>query len=139
MVFWVLSAKLAAEMYMYHFCFNMNTELEFSLLLRFRPSLFPSITVGGKFVSLSVWNLGYQTAFLASKSNIAQSDFFPEIFPAPIPFRKKEKQDKDKDEFIPDRYGSLQGLQSMLLFSSSRINFVLFFFFAFTKQTLNSV
>ncbi|KAL8174320.1 UNVERIFIED_CONTAM: GTPase-activating protein and VPS9 domain-containing protein 1 [Gekko kuhli] len=27
---------------------------------------------------------------------------------APIPFRKKEKQDKDKDEFIPDRYGSLQ-------------------------------
>uniref|UniRef100_A0ACB8F0B8 GTPase-activating protein and VPS9 domain-containing protein 1 n=1 Tax=Sphaerodactylus townsendi TaxID=933632 RepID=A0ACB8F0B8_9SAUR len=27
---------------------------------------------------------------------------------APIPFRKKEKQDKDKDEFIPDRYGCLQ-------------------------------
>ncbi|XP_060107745.1 GTPase-activating protein and VPS9 domain-containing protein 1 isoform X2 [Heteronotia binoei] len=27
---------------------------------------------------------------------------------APIPFRKKEKQDKDRDEFIPDRYGSLQ-------------------------------
>ncbi|XP_054853492.1 GTPase-activating protein and VPS9 domain-containing protein 1 isoform X6 [Eublepharis macularius] len=27
---------------------------------------------------------------------------------APIPFRKKEKQDKDKDELIPDRYGTLQ-------------------------------
>ncbi|XP_062815378.1 GTPase-activating protein and VPS9 domain-containing protein 1 isoform X10 [Anolis carolinensis] len=27
---------------------------------------------------------------------------------APIPFRKKEKQDKDRDDFVPDRYGSLQ-------------------------------
>uniref|UniRef100_A0ABM5F6L2 GTPase-activating protein and VPS9 domain-containing protein 1 isoform X7 n=1 Tax=Pogona vitticeps TaxID=103695 RepID=A0ABM5F6L2_9SAUR len=27
---------------------------------------------------------------------------------APIPFRKKEKQDKDKDDFMPDRYASLQ-------------------------------
>ncbi|XP_063172442.1 GTPase-activating protein and VPS9 domain-containing protein 1 isoform X4 [Candoia aspera] len=26
---------------------------------------------------------------------------------APIPFRKKEKQDKDKDDFIPDRFASL--------------------------------
>nr|XP_060613395.1 GTPase-activating protein and VPS9 domain-containing protein 1 isoform X5 [Anolis sagrei ordinatus] len=27
---------------------------------------------------------------------------------APIPFRKKEKQDKDRDDFVPDRFGSLQ-------------------------------
>nr|XP_034969512.1 GTPase-activating protein and VPS9 domain-containing protein 1-like [Zootoca vivipara] len=27
---------------------------------------------------------------------------------APIPFRKKEKQDKDKEDFVPDRYNSLQ-------------------------------
>ncbi|XP_063000605.1 GTPase-activating protein and VPS9 domain-containing protein 1 isoform X2 [Elgaria multicarinata webbii] len=29
---------------------------------------------------------------------------------APIAFRKKEKQDKDKDDFVPDRYGSLQAI-----------------------------
>ncbi|XP_058015577.1 GTPase-activating protein and VPS9 domain-containing protein 1 [Ahaetulla prasina] len=27
---------------------------------------------------------------------------------APIPFRKKEKQDKEKDDFVPDRFPSLQ-------------------------------
>ncbi|XP_010147576.1 PREDICTED: GTPase-activating protein and VPS9 domain-containing protein 1 isoform X1 [Eurypyga helias] len=27
---------------------------------------------------------------------------------APIPFRKKEKQDKDKDDMVPDRYSTLQ-------------------------------
>ncbi|XP_044295787.1 GTPase-activating protein and VPS9 domain-containing protein 1 isoform X9 [Varanus komodoensis] len=27
---------------------------------------------------------------------------------APIPFRKREKQEKDKEDFVPDRYGSLQ-------------------------------
>uniref|UniRef100_A0A670KLR4 GTPase-activating protein and VPS9 domain-containing protein 1 n=1 Tax=Podarcis muralis TaxID=64176 RepID=A0A670KLR4_PODMU len=27
---------------------------------------------------------------------------------APIPFRKKEKQDKDKEDFVPDRYNALQ-------------------------------
>ncbi|KAH0615486.1 hypothetical protein JD844_004790, partial [Phrynosoma platyrhinos] len=30
------------------------------------------------------------------------------LITAQIPFRKKEKQDKDKDDFVPDRYGSLQ-------------------------------
>lgn len=30
-------------------------------------------------------------------------------FSAPIPFRKKEKQEKDKDDMVPDRYATLQG------------------------------
>ncbi|KAL7980902.1 hypothetical protein Chor_002056 [Crotalus horridus] len=33
---------------------------------------------------------------------------FTFFFNTPIPFRKKEKQDKEKDDFIPDRFPSLQ-------------------------------
>lgn len=44
------------------------------------------------------------------------TSFILACFPAPIPFRKKEKQDKEKDDFILDRFPSLQGLWVFLFF-----------------------